>query len=295
MSAPLASWRSRLRTVGLYGLSLVAGLAAAWAVHEHIESRERELAHQSQVETRERVVAAVDLPAGRTLSIDDLALRDVPIAWLPAHAFDAAAVDQIIGKQLTIDLKQGEVVQPTHIAVAEEPAPAERVLPGRRAVTLSMAEMDVASGMLRPGDVIDLFVSFAHQGQRVTSPLATGVRVLDREAQAHPKALITLDVSEQDAIKLVAARQSGRMTPVLRHRQDAIVAGHAEPKDLAAWIGLETPREPPRQPIPILYGDRVDTQHWAREPSPARPTPAPPDPLRETATLAPSNAPLAQE
>ncbi|MVW72113.1 MULTISPECIES: Flp pilus assembly protein CpaB [unclassified Bordetella] len=255
----------RLRKLGVYGVSLVAGLSAAWAVHEHIQSREAELARQAQVPTQERVVVAVDLPAGKPLGIDDLALREVPLAWLPAHSFGAEAVDEVLGRKLATDLKQGEILQPTHIAATEQPAPSERVQPGRRALALTVGEIDAATGVLRTGDLIDLFVSFAHHGQRITSPLATGVRVLAMENGPDPRALITLDVSEKDAIKLVAARQAGRMTAVLRHRQDAVVAGNAEPKDLAAWMGLERPHEVQRRHVPVLYGDRVDSQNWVFE------------------------------
>jgi pilus assembly protein CpaB len=264
---PNSSWLMILRKLGVYGLSLGAGLSAAWAVHKHIESRELELTRQSQVETQERVVVAVDLPAGRPLTIDDLALRDVPVPWLPAHSFGAESVDQFLGRKLVTDLKQGEILQPTHISPIEAAAPAERVKPGRRAVALTRAEIDAANGVLHTGDLIDLFVTFAYQGQRVTSSLAAGVRVMAMDEETSSRALVTLDVAEKDAIKLVAARQAGRLTAVLRHRQDAVVAGNAEPKDLAAWIGLQPPPTPPRRHVPVLYGDRVETQQSAFEPA----------------------------
>src|SRR5690606_30674432 len=117
-----------------------------------------------------------------------------------------------------------------------DPSLSARLTEGRRAVTMPVDEINSLSGMLQPGDLIDLYVSFEHRRRRVTAPLLQGVLVLatgprtfadgERSQQA-PGAgaggysAITLDTSPEDAVKLVAARQAGTITAMLRHPRDS--------------------------------------------------------------------------
>ncbi|CAM4016286.1 Flp pilus assembly protein CpaB [Bordetella tumbae] len=260
MSLIYTAFQLRIRTIGVCGFALAAGLLAAWAAHEHIQTRERELERQAAVEVRTRLVVATDLAAGTRLQTDHLAIRDIPLPWVPSHSFEADAVDQVLGGVLTTNLKQGDILLPMHIAAEVESSLSDLVLHGRRAVTLPAAEINAVSGLLQPDDLIDLYVSFVHQGQHLTAPLLQGVRVLAIGGRADSPVSITFDASEQDAIKLVAARHTGSLTAMLRHRSDAMVSESAAPGDLAALMGLAHPATADRAPIPVLYGDRVDTE-----------------------------------
>ncbi|MEI6116567.1 MAG: Flp pilus assembly protein CpaB, partial [Burkholderiales bacterium] len=144
--------------------------------------------------------------------------------------------------------------------------------PGKRAVTIPVDQISSLSGMLGPGDVIDLYVSFEHRGRRLTAPLLSEVQVLatgrqvasaDEVAGAQPSeyATVTLETTSAEAVKLVAARQDGAITAVLstqgaqggNSRSDGAAArgaGH-----LAGLLGLEQPGAP--APIPVIYGDRL--------------------------------------
>ncbi|CAM4155860.1 Flp pilus assembly protein CpaB [Bordetella muralis] len=266
MSLTLAAFR--LRTIGVCGSALAAGLFAAWAVHEHIQTREREMERQAAVEVRTRVVAATDLAAGTRLQMDHLAVRDIPLPWVPSHSFDAEAVDQVLGGVLTVHLKQGDILLGAHVIAEIESPLSDLVLQGRRAVTLPAAEINAVSGLLQPDDLIDLYVSFMHQGQHLTAPLLQSVRVLAVGGRSESPVSITFDTAERDAIKLVAARHTGSLTAMLRHRSDASVSESAAPGDLAALMGLTGPSIADRAPIPILYGDRVDTEPLSSDTNP---------------------------
>lgn len=254
--------RPGLRAIGVYGITLLAGLLAAWAVHEHIQTREQEIERHAQGEMSVRVVADNDLASGTILNLDHLAARDVPTNWVPSDSYASDAIDQILGKRLSADVKRGELLTSSHIAAVDEPSVAARVRPGRRAVTFPAGEIQATAGLLQAGDLIDLYVSFKHQGQPVTAVLAQGVRVLALHEES--PAVITLEASEQDAIKLVAARQAGTLTAMLRRPDDTLSsAATVRPADLAALIGMEQPAAvqpaPARGPIPILYGNRLDS------------------------------------
>ncbi|MBO1110632.1 Flp pilus assembly protein CpaB [Bordetella petrii] len=249
----------RLRALGVYAFALAAGLLAAWAAREHIQARVREIERQAEVLVVDKLVAAADLPAGTRLQAEHLAVRDIPAPWTASGSFDPGAADQVIGTVLVTDVKQGDALLDVHLAPAAAAPPLSDLVPaGRRAVTLPADEINVASGLLQPGDLIDLYVSFVHRGQHLTAALLQGVRVLAMGADPEAAPSITLEASAQDAIKLVAARHGGTLTAMLRHRGDGAAPQAAASGDLAGLMGLDANDAGPRPAVPVLYGDRLD-------------------------------------
>jgi hypothetical protein len=70
---------------------------------------------------------------------------------------------------------------------------------------------------------------------------------------------VTLDASPEQAMKLIAARDGGTMTAMLRRPDDARPAVAAPPRDLASLLGMDD--KPPPLPKPngvaVIYGDRA--------------------------------------
>lgn len=138
-----------------------------------------------------------------------------------------------------------------------------QLAPGRRAITLPVDQVNSLSGLLQPGDLIDLYVSFDHRRKRLTAPLLQGVLVLatGRETRANEAgaeesaySTVTLDAAPEDVVKLVAARQAGTLNAILRHPGDARADRRAARVDLAALLGVgDPPRAPARRAV-ILYG-----------------------------------------
>lgn len=259
MPRVLSVWCSRLRAMGGYVFALVAGLLAAWGVHTHIQTREREIANQAAVVTQARIVAATALSAGERLRPEHLAVREIPEAWLPPQSFDPEQTEHVWGARLATDMQAGETLLRIHLK-PEEPSLSERVLSGRRAVTLPIEEIHAVSGLLHVDDLVDMYVSFLYQGQQLTAPLVQGLRVLAVGGTSDTPTSITFDAPEQDAIKLVAARYGGSLTAMVRHRDDVSMTKNMAAGDLAALMGLEKPSEPRPVTVAILYGDRIDNE-----------------------------------
>jgi pilus assembly protein CpaB len=166
------------------------------------------------------------------------------------------------------DLRAGEPIGRLVLNEPERPALTEQLAPGRRAITMPVDYVNSLSGRLAPGDRIDLFVTFAHEGQRITTLLVSAVRVL---ATDEPLALqsadnfglkersvtsVTLDVSPKEALKLVSAKLGGVLTAVLRV-DDGTSTGAAETLSadhLAGFVGLSPSHGQGSKPT-ILYGD----------------------------------------
>lgn len=247
------------RMLGGYVFAGMAGLAAAWAVREHIQQRTQALEEQARVPTVPRLVAAQDLPAGATLDMEVLAIREVPESWAASDSLPPQAVDSVEGGQLALPIKAGEPLLRHQVVKAHASAPTARQLgEGRRAFSLPLREIRDLPQQVRADDSIDLYVSFHHEGRNLTVPVLQGGKVLSVDGDdAGQPASITLEAAAGDALKVVAARQNGTLTALLRPTSDAHTRMNGEPRDLPAMLGLgqEGARRPP---VVIVYGDRVE-------------------------------------
>ena len=254
-------------TTIMLSIALAAGLLAMWTARQHIQGRILQIEAQARVPTVQRIVAAHDLPAGVRLSVEHLAVRSFPTELAASDSLAPDSLSMLEGRQLKTPLRAGDAVLPLHTATQRGLPFSARLGEGRRAITMPIDAINSASGLLEPGDLIDLYVSFDHQRRRITAPLLQGVLVLatgtsiDGEAH-HDGALgystVTLDTAPEDAIKLVAARQSGSITALLRRADDATPTQRASRGDLASLLGVPQPAsglQAPRR-APVIYGDR---------------------------------------
>lgn len=260
-------------------VALIAGLLSAWAARHHIQGRIAQIEAELRVTTVPRLVAARDLEAGLHVEADHLAVRDIPEAWAVSGSLPPEHVDDVGGSVLTHGLRAGEPLLMAHLTSAAPQALSRRVATGRRAITIPVDDINSLSGMLQAGDLLDLYVSFEHQRRRITAPLLQGVRVLAtgryagrageayagdaQAADAAAYSTITLDAGPEDAVKLVAARQDGTITAILRHHRDEQPATVAARGDLAGLLGVAAERRAPA--VAILYGDQAGDEGLSEE------------------------------
>jgi len=243
---------------------------SAWAIEQHLSAKENELERQSRIEKVVRVVAARDLPRGTLVNLNDFAKDEFPAKWVGADAIALSEVQLIQGKQLNVDLKSGQLLMHVHLTDQAQPALASKLGPEKRAVTIPVDLMSSMSGLLQPGDRVDLFVSFEYKGQRTTAALLQGIEVLatgqqTKMTQEHSAttearySTVTLAASHDEATKLVAARQGGAITAVLSHETAAAhsLSHPVMAAQLPELLGLESSKPP--TPIEIIYGDRLAT------------------------------------
>jgi len=264
----MINWLNAHRNWLLMLVSLLFGSIAAFAINQHLDNKTREIEIKSRVPHVKRIVAARDLPRSTILKLEDLASHDFPTAWITSDAIPVDQAESLIGKQLSVDLTSGQLLHWANTSDRPALALSARLPAGKRAITIPVDQINSLSGLLSPADLIDLYVSFEHLGKRVTSPLLSGIEVLatGRELSAIDTtnstrqdqfATLTLATSPEDAVKLVAARQTGTITAVLSQASEALTLAqlNKSPRGhLAGLLGLETPQE---AAIPILYGDRI--------------------------------------
>ncbi len=251
----------RLRRMGVYAIALIAGLVSAWAVREHVQQRVQALEAEARTPMVSRLVAAYDLPAGTQLEEVHLAVREIPQLWVSRASIDPLDLASLLGATLLADVANGEPLLRGHLTFSPPaPALASRLRSGQRALTVAATDLGGLAEVLRVGDAIDIYVSFSHRQREMTVPLLQGMRVLmvGGDAESETKGgNITLAATPDEAMRFVAARQSGALTAMLRHGDDAAMVSGAAQGDLATLIGLDLePRNAPG--VAILYGDRLD-------------------------------------
>ena len=202
-----------------------------------------------EVDWRERyrptpvVVAAAALPAGKVLSVEDLAKREMPAAYLPGGTLLVDEIATVIGQQLVIPLAAGDALSMAHLSGHGGQALASRLLNGTRAVTVPVDEVSSQAGLVRPGDQVDLLLAEETSEGSVRcvtvkplleslTVLATGAHQVDpargadellqrRAELGISYSTMTLDVTPEQAQQLALALRVGDLIPLLRGQGDA--------------------------------------------------------------------------
>jgi pilus assembly protein CpaB len=249
------------KTTVVLGLALVIGVIAAMAANRFLSARIDAIEARNRTAMVEVVVAKVDLPKGEPIGPGNVALRAIPRDYAHSNALTNNSFGRAIGRKLAYDIKGGEMLLSSMLE-ADKPATfSARVGIGWRAMTVAVDEINSISGLLEPGDVIDLIAGLERKGNKITMPLlqgvqviATGQRLADDPLTGERKqyATVTLNVTPSQAITLIAARDGGKITALLRNPADR-QAAPANALDINALLGQGLNADPE---IPVLYGGR---------------------------------------
>lgn len=257
--------------------ALCAALAA-WSGYQYLEQKSLFLEQQAKQPMAERVVAAQYLSAGTLLNESHLAVRSFPQAMVAADSLSPANYQRLLGVMLRGDVAAGDIILPIHTAHVQTDAFSTRLVAGRRAITMPVDQINSLAGLLRAGDLVDLYVSFDHQRRKVTAPLLQGVLVLatDESTVEHQTqagghyATVTFDLAPEDGAKLVAARQSGVITAMLRNPHDTRLSNKGVRGDLATLLGVNKTNTEYKT-VPVIYGNKASRQVRALDAAPTAP------------------------
>jgi len=219
----------------LLGVAIALGGGAVYLSNNLIHDKMAQLEADAKrgQQTVEVVVAKRDLAPGETVSSDVMAVRQVPREYVPEAAVLPGAFGGVENQRLAAPIRRGEMLLTLHTEGNGNTVFSSTLKKGLRALTFEVDAVNSISGMLRPGDFIDLIYSakgpLAGDGD-VTVPLLSQVQVLatDQSITKHDDATgterrfttVTLQVSPLDADRIIAAKAAGQLTAVLRHPDD---------------------------------------------------------------------------
>lgn len=263
---PALKSRNTLLGVATFACALVAAFGAKGYIEQSVAAEKRRiLPDEASVDI---VVASKDLPAGALVDPSSMAIRRLPKAMVPGGAIDPSRFGSLEGRKLTQPMRAGEpLLQPLVSAELSALQPlALRVSEGWRAMSIPVDEVSALSGMLQPGDRVDLYVTVRGvgangagvdrtaavmqdiivlaTGQAMAADPAAGPQSAARDTSpARGFSTITVQVDHIGAQKLAVALAAGKLVAVLRNPDDRAVRV-AKAMDLSA-IGIMPP-----QPMP---------------------------------------------
>jgi pilus assembly protein CpaB len=252
------NWIVLLAALGVGGLAAFGAKNYLSSQMAEIEAREK---NKAMVQV---VVAKSDLPKGSPLTAETVAVRAIPKEWVHSGAITPEQFGRTEGSLLAYPAQAGEPVIWAQLEGQRVPTFSTRLTAGRRAVTVPVDEISSLSGMVEPGDLIDIVVSIKHDKQNFTFTLLQSVAVLatgtkssqqekDPEGRGRSFTTITLDTSPEDAKRVIAAREVGRVTALLRAPSDNGKVSKARSEALAL-LGLATGFGSTGSSVPVIYG-----------------------------------------
>lgn len=156
--------------VGYWLAVIVLAAATALFVARLVGASE---AQQARFGARRQVAVAVGgLEVGHVLTGDDVDVREMPAAFVPAGAVGSA--DAAVGHTVVVTLFAGEPVLESHLAPAGVHGIGAHLTPSRRAMAVPVG---AAAPAVRAGDVVDVLATFEGEKTFAVAEAATVVAV----------------------------------------------------------------------------------------------------------------------
>lgn len=256
------------KTWVILGVALVIGILAALAAKVFLSNQLEAIESRGKSKTVNIVVAKVDIAKGIKLSSENIAIRPIPVEYAHSVAVTPDNFERINGQAMAYPVKAGEMILWAMMETQKVPTFSARVEAGRRAMTVPVDEINSISGLVEPGDVIDLMVTLDQKGKKITFPLlqsvqvmATGQRVEDdpKSGERRQYSTVTLNTSPEQAQNVIVARDVGKLTALLRNPEDKQSIGNAS-YDIAALLGQKSSGKASAlagDGIPVLYGNNI--------------------------------------
>lgn len=225
---------ARSRALAFLVLSGAAALVAAglvgWTIHRLDE--ELKIAERPP-ETVRVVVASRTIHPGRTITLDDVAYREMEPAFVPEPVyFD---VGEVLGRVAAERIIAGDAVRRERLSAIEAGYDLVALVPeGQRAVSFDLGDASALDGFLDPGNFVDVLVTVPDpRGGQVTVTILQAKKVLavdsrlgvdddehvGRDGLMHPQS-VTVAVDPEEALRITHAFQSGALTLTLRNDVD---------------------------------------------------------------------------
>lgn len=208
------------------------------------DEKQQLLANQVEV-----VKAARDIPAGTPLTKDRITTEKVPRRFLPPNPLMRDEVDIYLGTPLAVNVEEGAMILTSDFSVSEVARNlSSKIPPDERAMSLPVDTVSGVSGLLRPGDRVDILGTFPVSNEDEVIPeaggrksvgyvtmtllqnvtlLAVGTEISDAVSSSGRSggsnrgySTVTASVTVDEAELLTIAQTRGELTLLLRHSDD---------------------------------------------------------------------------
>src|SRR5436853_829009 len=180
------------------------------------------------------VVAKEEIPLGAKITAEQLVLAPIPNGSVPQGAF--RKLDQVAGRVAITPIGVREMITSMKLAPEGMGGGLPAVIPdGYRAMTVKVDDVVGVSGFVMPGSFVDVVAVITPQTQKGAEQgpiskivlqnikvLASGPKIDSPENQREPTnaKAVTLQVTPEQAEKLVLAANEGKLQLVMRNYSD---------------------------------------------------------------------------
>jgi pilus assembly protein CpaB len=180
------------------------------------------------------VIAKAEIPLGEKITAEQLTFAPIPNGSVPEGVF--RKMDDVVGRVTITLIGVREIITNMKLAPAGTGVGLSAVIPkGYRAMTIKVDHVVGVSGLIMPGSFVDIVVIILPMSQvgATNDPisklvlqnikvLASGGKIDSPENQRQPSEVIavTLQVTPEQAEKLVYAANEGKLQLVLRNYSD---------------------------------------------------------------------------
>lgn len=273
------------RTWLMLGIAIVLGLGATWLTLKYLKVREErmeaDLSSRAKGGPTIRVVVPIkDLPKGMMIDANVVAGREVQADLVSPDAITPDTFENYRGGKLLRNVYRGRPLSSADVEGRDKDF-SDQLAEGRRAITINVDDLNSIAQMVRPGNLVDLFlimpdlsdVSSANNQQIVLlmqrlKVVATGQTVRGGAGADLPPAAppggtryttFTFEVTPDQAARIALAQQLGTFRAVLRSEpdQEMVRLGKINTKNLLKkGFTLETPDERDESAVEYIIGGR---------------------------------------
>jgi pilus assembly protein CpaB len=282
------------------GGALLFGTLAAISVSRYLSSAQAYTKNLNNV-----VVAKVAIPLGTKIIPEQLGVVQFPRDSMPDGVFDS--VDKLVGRVAVVNIAPREPVTDAKLAAEGTAGGLSAVIPeGYRAITVKVDDVVGISGFLQPGAMVDVVVVIDPAENNINQDpiskivlqnikvLANGQNIDQpkNEREASSVKAVTLQVTPEQAEKLVLAANEGKLQLVMRNgidQGDAQTSGQNKRSLLSGEHAMPAPspgalKSEQAQPVPMSAPRRMRPVVEA-PPAPAVSAPAAPPPPRSSVEM----------
>lgn len=209
------------------GIAILLGVAASFLAVHYVNKQVAERTNVVSPKTLQVVVPVRDMKKGETLSQADIAVRDVPQDFVSIGALTPDNYQHYLGQVLRAPLTHGAPIDGSAIDLVADHF-SNIIEPGNVAYTVQVDETNSVSGLIVPGDHIDILLLTTDDKHERIRPLLGRVLVLATGHQAKgirsdpserntSYSNLTLEVSPKNAQRIGMALKVGQLRVMLRN------------------------------------------------------------------------------
>lgn len=225
-SSSSATWKNKVPEIAPLIVGVLLILLAIYVARQRISTVEKNILEKAA--PRDIVVAAHSIPAGGMFLLENLAKRSIPSAGTSRRNVSASDFELLVGARAKMDISEGEPVLWTDV---EEPFEVDKfslTIPrGRRAITIDADRSASFSGLIRPGDHVDILREGPDGKEGAAILVDVPVIAIDSHflplssgEEGNDIGTVTVSVTPDDATLLSAAARTGNISWLLRNPED---------------------------------------------------------------------------